>query len=84
MVEYLKNLSETISQLNSAVGQIAQTLITTAGLAAAAPFTVALAPALAAGGALATVTTTTQQVNSGIDDMTGELQDFLSQHNYTN
>ena len=84
LVEYLKNLSETISQLNSAVGQIAQTLISVAAPAALNPFTAPLAPLLAAGGALATVTTTTHQVNSGIQDMDRELQSFLSQHNYTN
>ena len=84
LVEYLKNLSETISQLNSAVGQIAQALIVAGGNLAVIPFTAPAGAALASAGALATLTTTTHQVNSGIQDMDRELQSFLSQHNYTN
>ena len=73
-----------LSELNSAVGQIAQALIVAGGTLAVIPFTAPAGAALASAGTLATLTTTTQQVNAGIKEMDLELQSFLSQYNYTN
>ena len=84
LMEVLKNLSKNISELNSAVGQIAQSLIVAGGNLAAIPFTAPAGAALAAAGTLATLTVTTQQANAAIVEIDLELQKILSQYNYTN
>lgn len=84
LMEVLKNLSKNISELNSAVGQIAQALIVAGGNLAAIPFTAPAGAALAAAGTLATLTVTTQQANAAIVEIDLELQKILSQYNYTN
>jgi hypothetical protein len=84
LVEVLKGLVKNISELNSAVGQIAQALIVIGGNLAAIPFTAPAGAAAATAGTLATLTTTTQQANAAITEMDLELQKILSQHNYTN
>jgi hypothetical protein len=84
LMEMLKNLSKNISELNSAVGQIAQALIVAGGNLAAIPFTAPAGAALASAGTLATLTVTTQQANAAIVEIDLELQKILSQYNYTN
>ena len=83
-MEVLKGLVKNISELNSAVGQIAQALIVVGGNLAAIPFTAPAGAASAAGGTLATLTATTQQANLAISEIDLELQKILSQYNYTN
>ncbi|HAI37374.1 MAG TPA: hypothetical protein DCM40_04155 [Maribacter sp.] len=84
LVELLKGLYKNVSELNSAVGQIAQALIAVGGNLAAIPFTAPAGAASAAGGTLATLTATTQQANLAISEIDLELQKILSQYNYTN
>ncbi len=84
LMEMLKNLSKNISELNSAVGQIAQALIVAGGNLAAIPFTAPAGAALVSAGTLATLTVTTQQANAAIVEIDLELQKILSQYNYTN
>ena len=84
LMEVLKNLSKNISELNSAVGQIAQALIVAGGNLAAIPFTAPAGAALVSAGTLATLTVTTQQANAAIVEIDLELQKILSQYNYTN
>ena len=84
LVEVLKGLVKNISELNSAVGQIAQALIVIGGNLAAIPFTAPAGAAAATAGTLATIPVATQQANAAITEMDLELQKILSQHNYTN